>query len=175
MKILGLLRHAKSDWGDSDRSDFDRGLNERGLRGAALIGEHIKGHGIKWERLLASPAHRVKRTLEQALPEMEPEYDRQLYLASADTICEVLAGIDGDPSRVIVSGHNPGLQDTILMLVARDQENDLFDEAKVKFPTASYAVLELDIERWEDIRPECGKIAYFARPRDLDADLGPEA
>ncbi|MEG3598644.1 MAG: histidine phosphatase family protein, partial [Pseudomonadota bacterium] len=30
MKILGLLRHAKSDWGQSDKRDFDRGLNDRG-------------------------------------------------------------------------------------------------------------------------------------------------
>ncbi|TAD81775.1 MAG: histidine phosphatase family protein, partial [Sphingomonadales bacterium] len=36
MKILGLLRHAKSDWDDTNQRDFDRGLNARGRKGATL-------------------------------------------------------------------------------------------------------------------------------------------
>ena len=44
MKILGLLRHAKSDWDDTAQRDFDRGLNARGKKGAELIGKHI---GVK--------------------------------------------------------------------------------------------------------------------------------
>ena len=63
MKILGLLRHAKSDWGQSDKRDFDRGLNDRGRRGAQVIGDHIRAHGVKWDHLLASPAQRVRATL----------------------------------------------------------------------------------------------------------------
>ena len=49
MKILGLLRHAKSDMDDAALRDFDRGLNDRGRRGAALIGRHIAGQGIAWD------------------------------------------------------------------------------------------------------------------------------
>ena len=59
-------------------------------------------------------------------------------------------------------------------LVAPKNENALYDEAKVKFPTAAYAVFELDIEDWSELRTGCGKLAHFARPRDLDAELGPE-
>ena len=172
MKILGLLRHAKSDWGQSDKRDFDRGLNARGRRGAKLMGDHIRDHGISWDCVIASPAERVKLTLAEALPDAEVEWDRRLYLASADTIIDSLHEVEGD--AVLVAGHNPGLGDMILELVAADAENDLFDEAKVKFPTAAFAVFELDIEDWADLKPECGKLVHFARPRDLDAELGPE-
>ena len=172
MKILGLLRHAKSDWGQSDKRDFDRGLNARGRRGAKLMGDHIRDHGISWDCVIASPAERVKLTLAEALPDAEVEWDRRLYLASADTIIDSLHEVEGD--AVLVAGHNPGLGDMILELVAPDAENDLFDEAKVKFPTAAFAVFELDIEDWADLKPECGKLVHFARPRDLDAELGPE-
>ena len=172
MKILGLLRHAKSDWGQSDKRDFDRGLNARGRRGAKLMGDHIRDHGIAWDCVIASPAERVKLTLAEALPDAEVEWDRRLYLASADTIIDSLHEVEGD--AVLVAGHNPGLGDMILELVAPDAENDLFDEAKVKFPTAAFAVFELDIEDWADLKPECGKLVHFARPRDLDAELGPE-
>ena len=174
MKILGLLRHAKSDWGQSDKRDFDRGLNDRGHRGAAVIGEHIRRHGVKWDRLLASPAERVKLTLADALPGLEPLWDERLYLAGTDTICDVIREHAGDTDAVLVSGHNPGLGDMIFEMVSPKNENELFDEAKVKFPTAAYAVFELAIDDWEDLREGCGKLVHFARPRDLDPELGPE-
>ena len=172
MKTLGLLRHAKSDWGQSDKRDFDRGLNARGRRGAALMGEHIRRQATVWQRLIASPAHRVQLTLESAAIGPAPEWDERLYLASTDMIYDVLRECEGD--AVLIAGHNPGLGDMILDLVAPSKENALFDEAKVKFPTAAFAVLELAIDDWADLRPECGTLVHFKRPRDLDAELGPE-
>jgi len=174
MKILGLLRHAKSDWGQSDKRDFDRGLNDRGRRGAQVIGDHIRVHGVKWDHLLASPAQRVRATLAEALPDMAPEWDERLYLAGTDTIMEIIREKGGDGDALLLSGHNPGLGDMLFELVAPKQENALYDEAKVKFPTAAYAVFELDIDDWADLRTGCGTLAHFARPRDLDAELGPE-
>ncbi|QKG69893.1 SixA phosphatase family protein [Erythrobacter mangrovi] len=174
MKILGLLRHAKSDWGHSDKRDFDRGLNERGHRGAHVIGEHIRDHGIKWDKLIASPAERVKLTLCDAVPSLEPEWDERLYLAGTDTIMDVLRESGGDAKAVLLAGHNPGLGDMLFELVSPKNENDLYDEAKVKFPTAAYAVFELDIDDWADLRDDCGVLVHFARPRDLDPELGPE-
>lgn len=174
MKILGLLRHAKSDWGQSDKRDFDRGLNDRGRRGAQLIGEHIRDHGVKWDRLIASPAHRVKSTLETANPGPDPEWDQRLYLASSDTICDVISEKGGDADALLIAGHNPGLGDMLFELVDPKNENALFDEAKVKYPTAAYAVFELDIDDWADLKEGCGTIVHFARPRDLDPELGPE-
>jgi len=179
MKILGLLRHAKSDWDDTTQRDFDRGLNARGRKGAELIGDHIRDHGVKWDRLIASPAVRVKLTLDGALPDAEPIYDQRLYLASFDTIVETIeahAGSgDNEAKAILISGHNPGLQDVLLELVAPGKENDLFREAVVKFPTAAYAVLECEIEHWADLKRYCAKLVHFARPRDLDPELGPEA
>ena len=172
MKKLGLLRHAKSDWGQSDKRDFDRGLNARGRRGAALMGAHIRHHGAAWDHLIASPARRVQLTLESAAIGPMPTWEERLYLASTDTIYEVLREADGD--AVLLAGHNPGLGDMVLDLVAPSRENALFEEAKMKFPTAAFAVLELAIDRWADLRPECGALVHFKRPRDLDPELGPE-
>src|SRR5687768_5646975 len=132
--------------------DFDRGLNDRGRLGARLIGEHIRAHGTQWQRLLASPAERVKRTLEAAELTAEPRFDSRIYLADAETLIDVLRGA-GDADAVLLAGHNPGLQDLLLALVAPDQENALFDEASVKFPTATFAVLELAIDDWAQLGP----------------------
>lgn len=174
MKILGLLRHAKSDWGASDKRDFDRGLNARGRKGAALIGKHIRDHGVTWGALIASPAERVKITLAEAGIGPAPEWDERLYLASTETIMDVIRDHGGDAQALLLAGHNPGFGDMVFELVAPQNENALFDEAKVKFPTAAFAVFELDIDDWVDLKEGCGKLVHFARPRDLDPDLGPE-
>lgn len=178
-KLLGLFRHAKSDWGDGAQRDFDRGLNERGVKGAAVMGDHIRAHGTQWDRLIGSPAIRVVDTLKGALPEMPAIYDERLYLASSDTILEVAqahAGEGEDEAHsILVSGHNPGMQEVVLDLVSPSHENDLFREAVVKFPTATFAVLECNIESWSQLKPRCAKLIHFARPRDIDPDLGPGA
>lgn len=172
MKRLGLLRHAKSDWGQSDKRDFDRGLNARGRRGAALMGAHVRAEGTAWDHLIASPARRVQLTLESAAIGPAPEWDERLYLASTDAIYNVLHEASGE--AVLIVGHNPGLGDMILDLVAPSRENALFDAAKVKFPTAAFAVIDLAIDDWADLRPESGALVHFKRPRDLDPELGPE-
>lgn len=174
MKILGLLRHAKSDWDDLGKRDFDRGLNDRGRRGGKLMGQHISAHDQKWDVLLASPAERVKQTLDAASLAISPTWDERLYLASVETILDVVRDHAGDSDAVLVTGHNPGLQEALFALVSPSNENALFDEAAQKFPTACFAVFELDIDDWNALRNNCGRLTHFMRPRDLDPELGPE-
>lgn len=175
VKTLGLLRHAKSDWDDMALRDFDRGLNDRGRRGAAVMGGHIRAHGIAWDQLLASPAERVRRTLDAARLQVPVRWDEHIYLADSDALIEVLRGVEGEPAAVLIAGHNPGLQELIFDLVAPENENGLFAAAAEKYPTATFAVLELAIERWAECAPGCAKLVHLARPRDLDPELGPEA
>ena len=172
MKRLGLFRHAKSDWSDSDVRDYERDLNARGCAGARVMGRHIREYGQNWDAIVASPATRVRTTLSEALPDVQVTWDRRLYLASAETLMDVASEANGD--AVLLSGHNPGLGDVILELVSEASENALFQKAKVKFPTAAFAVLDLDIAKWSDLKPRCGELVHFKRPRDLDPDLGPD-
>jgi phosphohistidine phosphatase len=133
---------------------------------------HIRDHGVKWDLVLASPAARVTQTLD-ALPDVAARYDKRIYLADVETLLDVLREA-GSARSVMLAGHNPGLQDLLFALVSPAEENDLFDEASVKFPTASFAVLELAADDWAGLEKECGKLVHFARPRDLDPALGPE-
>ena len=174
MKILGLLRHAKSDWDDMALRDFDRGLNDRGRRGAALIGRHVGRHGIRWDTILASPAQRVKRTLEASGLDAPIRWNNAAYLADGDTLISLLRAMDDDLQSVLLAGHNPGLQDLILGLVSPEEQGSLYEEVAAKYPTASFAVIELDIDDWAKVAPGCGRLIHLARPRDLDPELGPE-
>lgn len=178
MKTLGLFRHAKSGWADPRARDFDRPLNERGERGALLMGRHIRDTGLRFDRVVASPAVRVTETIELASKafgrSFPVEWDRRIYLASSATLIDLLRDLEGDPSAVLMVGHNPGLEDVIFDLVPDDGSSPLRDEVEVKFPTASFAVLELGIERWEELAEGKARLSALTRPRDLDPTLGPE-
>ncbi len=179
MKTLGLFRHAKSDWHDPRARDFDRPLNARGRAGAAAMGRHIRDHGLAWERIVASPAVRCTETIELAeqaagyARELAVEWDRRVYLASSATLTDLLRDQRGDPASLLMIGHNPGLEDLIFDLVPDDGSSPLRDVVEAKFPTAAFAVLELAIARWADLRDGCGRLIHLTRPRDLDPALGP--
>lgn len=178
MKLLGLYRHAKSDWHDARARDFDRPLNKRGRKGAELMGRHIAEHGIGWERMVASPAVRVAETIElgaKATGRTPPViWDRRIYLASSATLLDLIHEQEGDPASILMIGHNPGLEDLIFDLVPDDGSSPLRDIVEEKFPTAAYAVLELDADSWADVREGSGRLVHLIRPRDLDPRLGPE-
>lgn len=179
MKTLGLFRHAKSDWHDARARDFDRPLNARGRKGAAVMGTHIAAHGVHWDRILASPAVRVAETLElstrAAGTAMPINWDRRIYLASSATLLDLLREQEGDPASILVVGHNPSLEDVIFDLVPDDGSSPLRDAVEEKFPTAAFAVLEMDIDDWADLEEGSARLVHLTRPRDVDSSLGPEA
>jgi phosphohistidine phosphatase len=179
LKRLGLFRHAKSDWQDPRARDFDRPLNGRGRKGAALMGQHIRDSGYYWDRIVSSPAIRCAETIELAChaagQPVAVNWDRRIYLASSATLLDLLREQDGDPEAILMVGHNPGLEDLIFDLVPDDGSSPLRDVVEVKFPTAAYAVLEFDIERWSELQERTARLIHLIRPRDLDPELGPEA
>ena len=178
MKILGLFRHAKSDWNDARLRDFDRPLNARGRAGAEVMGKYVREHGVPWARFVASPAVRVTQTMEIAAKaaRITPHvvWDRRVYLANSETLIEVLREQEGDPPSIMLCGHNPGLEDLIFDLVPDDGSNPLRDMVEEKFPTAAFAVLELDVESWDDVTEGCARLVHLVRPRDLDPSLAPQ-
>jgi phosphohistidine phosphatase len=178
VKTLGLFRHAKSDWHDARARDFDRPLNARGRKGAALMGQHIRDHGQSWDHIIASPAVRSAETIEIAAQGSGHSYpinwDRRIYLASSATLIDVLREQDDSATAVLMVGHNPGLEDVIFDLVPDDGSSPLRDVVEAKFPTATFAVLHLDIEHWADMQEGCATLVHLVRPRDLDPELGPE-
>lgn len=178
MKTLALFRHAKSGWADPRARDFERPLNSRGEQGALLMGRFIRDKGKRFDRVLSSPAVRCAETIElagKASGQSFPvEWDRRIYLASSATLADVLHELTDDADSVLMVGHNPGLEDLIFDLVPDDGSSPLRDEVEVKFPTASFAVLELAIDRWSDLADGCARLIELTRPRDLDPKLGPE-
>ena len=128
--------------------------------------------------VIASPAVRAAETIElaaQAAGQNVPvEWDRRLYLASSDNLADVLRELPDTTASVLLIGHNPGLEDLIFDLVPDDGSSPLRALVEEKFPTATYAVLDLSIDHWADLTEGCAQLVHLIRPRDLDPALGPQ-
>ena len=175
MKTLTLLRHAKSTWDDPVARDFDRPLNRRGRKAAWTVGREMREQGLAFDAVIASPAVRVVETLAEVREGygdgLEPAYDKRVYLAATATLLDLVHEIDDAKERVLIVGHNPGLEQLVLLLA---REGGLRDEAAVKYPTATLAEIALPVERWRDVAAGMGSLTRFTRPRDLDPELGPD-
>ncbi|MEE4348804.1 MAG: histidine phosphatase family protein [Pacificimonas sp.] len=176
MKQLILLRHAKSSWKDGVATDFERPLNAKGARAARLMGEHAARTGIAWDEAVASPARRVQETIAQfadgygqPVPVRET---RDIYMANVSSLIDVLSTCTGD--RVLMVGHNPGLEDLIFHLTPAD-DGPARREVDVKYPTATLCRMTLKTGDWSNLPADCASIDKLVRPRDLDPDLGPDA
>lgn len=177
MKTLTLLRHAKSGWDDPVSRDFDRPLNAKGKRAAQAVGRHMRELGLAFDHVVASPAIRVGETLDAIEAgygrKIAPVWERRIYLASAATLLDVVHDLPGEAERVLLVGHNPGLEDLVLMLVP-DGSGDLRALVEQKYPTATLAEMTLDIAAWDAATTGGATLTRYVRPRDLDPTLGPD-
>lgn len=177
MKVLTLLRHAKSSWDDPVARDFDRPLNRRGRLAARAVGRAMQEQGLAFDAIVASPAVRVMETLAEVAQgygaALEPEWDKRIYLASPETLIDVVREAGGAAGRLLLVGHNPGME-SLALLLTEGTAGPLRDALSLKYPTGTLAEISLDVESWDEVDRERGTLTRFIRPRDLDPALGPD-
>ncbi len=175
MKNLLLLRHAKSGWGDSNQRDFDRTLNQRGRETANAMGAHLAILKLQPDAVLCSPAVRTKETWKhiqaQTKWSLTPHLVKDIYMASAEQLLQIVQSLHEPYGSVMMIGHNPGFEDLALSLVGHG-DKELRTVMEEKFPTATLAQIEFDVGTWAGISSKSGKLVRFIRPRDLG--FGPE-
>lgn len=144
MKILTIVRHAKSSWKDAGLRDRDRPLNKRGKRDAPEMGRRIHAHGIRPSLIVSSPAKRAWTTAKAVAeainyPREFLQKEDALYLASLDTILDVIMAQDNGFNNLMLFGHNPGFTDMANFLVPGLTNN---------LPTAGVVSVEIDQDDW---------------------------
>lgn len=168
--ILALLRHAKSSWDASGIDDFARPLNDRGRKAARRIGRELKNRGIRFDQVIASPAVRVRETLDGLakgygeLPGID--FEDRIYGAGLGTLVEIVRRIPGQVHAPLMVGHNPGFQQLAVAL-AKDDAGGLRHTVVDKFPTAGFALIVLPARSWDAIEVSTGEIRELILPREL--------
>jgi phosphohistidine phosphatase len=162
MKTLLILRHAKSSWSDAGLADHERPLNKRGKRDAPRMGRLLREKDLLPDLILSSTAKRAKQTTEAVAEESgyggDIRYLGEFYAADPETILEVLRSIPDENIRVMVVGHNPGLEELV----------ELITGESAGMPTAALAQILLPLESWQNISEDVeGEIENLWVPREL--------
>lgn len=119
------------------------------------------------ERVLCSTARRTRRTvalMDDLLAGIAIEYDDRLYLAEAETILACLAETPAAVSRVMIVGHNPGLQELAVSLTPVGTTARA--RMATKFPTCAVAWFKIDTDDWGRVADRA-TLHRFKTPNDL--------
>ena len=162
MKTLLILRHAKSSWDNSRLVDHDRPLSSRGKEDAPRMGRLLAREDLVPDLIISSSAERALTTAELAAIsagyEAEIQITRHLYHADPESYIELLQQVADSHERVIVVGHNPGMEELVEQLGGHYQ----------RMPTAALAQIELPIESWGELDEETnGRLVNLWRPKEL--------
>ena len=146
MKILIVVRHAKSSW-KMNLPDRLRPLNKRGKRDGPMMGERLAERKVEVDQMISSPAKRALATAEaiaEALgyPWEEIVVDERLYHAEPHEILEVVEGLDDHFDCVMCFGHNPGLTEFVNHFSPRSIDN---------VPTCGVIEFRFDIDTWAGV------------------------
>jgi phosphohistidine phosphatase len=162
MKILLLLRHAKSSWKHTELPDFDRPLNKRGKSDAPRMGELLRQMDLLPDLILSSTAQRARQTTQAVVDASgyggEVRWLDSLYAAPPEAYLEALRRLDDSLQRVMVVGHNPGLEELLEALTGAAQP----------LPTAALAQVLLPIQGWSQLGEDVsGELVQIWQPRQL--------
>jgi len=109
-----ILRAGKSAR-DAGTDDYHRPLRDRGKRGAQRMGAWMERLQLMPDYVISSPAERALVTAQKlckvvGFDAREIRRDARVYEASEHELLEVLAGCPAGAGRVLLVGHNPGLE-----------------------------------------------------------------
>ncbi len=163
---LIVLRHGDAENG-SGIEDFDRALALRGYAEVELVANWLLRETYVPDLILGSSAERAVATAFHAgrifeLDETEITFDQSLYLATKAILLDLISKLPEEASRVMIVGHNPGLED----LVSSVGGYDSFANAGGKMSTATVACLEFEGE-WDEIMPMRPTLKFLKRPIDV--------
>ncbi|OEZ00733.1 MULTISPECIES: histidine phosphatase family protein [Stenotrophomonas] len=118
MRELILLRHAHAETASPGQADLDRPLSTVGLAEAEAAGKWLKEHNLLPDCVLCSPSRRTRETLEAVLRitgYAEQKLEDAVYEATPGTLIGLVTE-RSDVERLLVVGHNPGLEQLVAQL-----------------------------------------------------------
>ena len=158
-RILTLVRHAKSSWGNPEVHDFDRPLNDRGSKSAPMMATRLVDTNYAVDAIISSPAKRAITTAEIIAKKVKCETIEQnidIYNAAIDTLITLVNSLDDTLYRVMLVGHNPGFS-----VLCNYLSNARIDN----MPTCSIAQIQFNIDSWTKIIEHSGELISFDYPK----------
>jgi len=164
MKILTLIRHAKSSWKHEELDDHERPLNKRGERDALAIARYLQMQSDiddSFDVIYSSTATRALE-LGQTISDFTNITlipDLSFYTFDPDELLEILRSLPEQASRIAIVGHNPA----IIQLV-----NRLSAASLKKLPTSGVVTLECPVDYWHELDQGLCNLSSVITPKLLN-------
>lgn len=164
---LMLVRHVKSAWNDVSLADHDRPLAARGAEAIPRLRDHLAQAAHPPELVLCSTSRRTVDTFEgirAALAQhAHVQFEQGVYDASADSLLGRLQLVDSGIGCAMVIGHNPTVQDLVMLLV-RAGDTDMRAQLAAKLPTGAAVTLSFD-GAWRELGAGTARLDDLFMPR----------
>ncbi|WP_156724388.1 SixA phosphatase family protein [Streptomyces apocyni] len=164
-RTIVLLRHAKADW--PQVADHERPLADRGRQDAPAAGRRLAESGIDFDLALCSTAARTRETWKLAVQEFPQRpktvYEERIYDASPGELITVLNELPEDALRVLVIGHNPGMEGLADVLIGASEGDALARMTRRGFPTSAMAMLSFP-GPWKALEPGTATLFDYWAP-----------
>jgi phosphohistidine phosphatase len=172
MRRLILFRHAKAEPSEPGMVDRDRMLADRGRKDAAKIGAYMAGHGFIPDKVVISPATRTQETWKYAAAAFRPSpaamTAEAIYDATPHALLGVIKAAPAAAHTLLIVGHNPGLHEVALMLIASG-DIEARERLREKLPTAGLIIIDFAFDDWGKLHPQSGRLERFVSPKSLEA------
>lgn len=160
MRIIVLIRHAKSSW-EPHFTDIKRPLSPRGFSDAKLLSNEVLNFKMKPDAIFSSPATRALTTCNIFMevlnyPDSLLTVVNELYDFEGEKVRNFISNLDDKIETVLIFGHNHAFT-----AIA----NILGDSYIENIPTAGFVMIEFDTGRWKDIETGHTKLTLY--PKDL--------
>jgi phosphohistidine phosphatase len=170
MRRVILLRHSTAEKAEGGQSDHQRVLTPQGRTDAAVMGSYLANHAFRPDAVLASPSARTRETWRQVAAALrlapDPRFDERIYNATAQALLNVLAETADNVRTVLMLGHNPGLHELAVMLVANG-DIDTRERLRENFPTSGIAIIDFVLDAWSKLHPRSGRLERFISPKAI--------
>ena len=123
-----------------------------------------------FDSVFSSTALRAVETIEIIKPSIKDTeiiYKKDLYTFDDQMMLEFISKITDDISSVLIVGHNPAIQETVLRLSATDHNSNLLNRVEHKYPTGAFCTLTSSIEKWAHAGDMMFKLQEFICPKEL--------
>lgn len=159
MKTLILIRHAEAT-ARFNLPDIERPLTHGGIDEAKRQAKKLLSRHVYPELIFSSPAARAQSTALIFSDTLQLEKHQltikdRIYDAVAQDLLILSNTITDDFNCVAFVGHNPSISEFCAYLV---------DDQFISFPTATIALLELNVNSWKELSFSQGKINWIVNP-----------
>ncbi|MCB2221100.1 MAG: histidine phosphatase family protein [Bacteroidetes bacterium] len=163
MKLLYIVRHAKSSWDHPGLEDYQRPLLEKGEKRTKYVVDYLLQNHTHVDLILSSHATRALETAKIiasaiAYPENRIMISKNIYHGDSESLFNHFYDLSDEVTSLMMVGHNPAFTYAA---------NYFLDKPIDNLPTSGVVCIEFQTTQWQHFLEAPRKTKFVVSPRSL--------